>query len=86
MTDNILNKIKEIAEMNFRTFGTEGTEDPNLTVDITTLEGEEVAVTSIWYDRSGRFSLTDEQAKSEWGAEQYDLFVNTIAQHFGLIA
>ena len=37
-----------------------------------------MAVTNIWMDRSGRFSLSDEQAVREWGLQNVVLFINTV--------
>ena len=73
MTKTELNKIKIFADKNFY-------KDPSdqFTVSIKTPAGEDVAVTTVWMDRTGRFPLDDKQAIDEWGLEGVITFVNAV--------
>ena len=59
MTQDMLNKIKELAEENWCL----DENDPNLII----ADDEEFAVTNPWIDHSGRFPLNDMEAVKEWG-------------------
>ena len=72
MTQNLLNEIKDFAEENF---GKE-TSDGAIYAD-----DDEFAVTNPWYDSSGRFTLTDEEAVKEWGLATVIQFCDRVRKH-----
>ena len=75
MTKEELKKIREFAEKNFS-----ADENMQLAVDVTTPEGEPVALTNPWIDRSGRFPLTDAQAVHEWGLHNVVTFMKCVEE------
>ena len=75
MNKDLLALIKEFAAQNWVK---DETEHP---VSVTNGECD---VTNPWYDRSGRFPLSDEKAEREWGKELIIAFCNCAMEHMVL--
>ncbi len=75
--------LQRIKDLSFENFGLYGdTDNKNcFSMDVVTPIGEEVNISTVWMDRTGRFVISDEKAVSEWGLENVVTFIEEFGNY-----